>query len=273
MENYQTPAPLSGQGRSPEPWAAGMVRRESRDRVSLADLQRLDPWAVSPLTRDRPLYYFAKRVLDVVISLIALIILAPVMLVVALVTVLDSPGPAIFAQTRVGGRRWSYGGYAYWQKFEFKCLKFRTMVQDADPARHRQFIRALINGEVGPNDSGGAKFKLEQDSRVTRVGRILRKLSLDELPQLFNVLRGEMSLVGPRPDIPYIVELYKPGWHERFAASPGITGYWQTHGRGDVTFEEMVEMDIVYVRNTSLAMDMRILILTIPTVVTGRGAA
>jgi lipopolysaccharide/colanic/teichoic acid biosynthesis glycosyltransferase len=273
MENYQTPAPLSGQGRSPEPWAVGRGRRESRDRVNWADLQRLDPRAVSALTRDRPFYYLAKRILDVVISLIALIILAPVLLVVALVTVLDSPGPAIFAQKRVGGRRWSYGGYAYWQTFEFKCLKFRTMVQDADPARHRQFIKALIDGEVDPNGSGGAKFKLEQDPRITRVGRILRKLSLDELPQLFNVLRGEMSLVGPRPDIPYAVELYKPGWHERFAATSGITGYWQTHGRGDVTFEKMVEMDIEYVRNSSLALDLHTLVLTIPTVITGRGAS
>ena len=273
MERYQTPAPLSGQGRSSEPWTANVQERKPQDRVSLADLRRLDPRAVSPLTRDRPFYYFAKRVLDVVISLIALIILSPVLLVVALVTALDSPGPAIFAQTRVGGRRWSYGGYVYWQQFEFKCFKFRTMVQDADPARHRQFIKALISGEVDPNRSGGAKFKLEQDPRITRVGRILRKLSIDELPQLFNVLRGEMSLVGPRPDIPYAVEMYKPGWYERFAATSGITGYWQTHGRGDVTFEGMVEMDIEYVRNKSLAMDIHTLILTIPVVITGRGAS
>jgi lipopolysaccharide/colanic/teichoic acid biosynthesis glycosyltransferase len=273
MQLQETPTPLSGQGQPSGTWIPDLPARGSRERVSLAELQRFDPLAVGPLTRDRPGYYFVKRVLDVVISVIALIILAPVLLLVALVTRLDSPGPAIFAQTRVGGRRWSFGGYAYWQQFEFRCLKFRTMVEGADPARHRQFIKALIEGEVDPNDSGDAKFKLEHDSRITRVGRILRKLSIDELPQLFNVLRGEMSLVGPRPDIPYIVELYKPGWHERLAATSGITGFWQTHGRGDVTFEEMVEMDITYVRNQSLWMDIQTLFLTIPTVITGRGAA
>ncbi len=273
MQRQDMQSPLSGQGQVPDMWTPPMGLGGRSERVSLAELQRFDPLAVSPLAPDRPVYYFVKRVLDVLISFVALIVLSPVLLLIALLTRLDSPGPAIFSQTRVGGRRWSYGGYAYWQRYEFRCFKFRTMVDGADPSRHRKFIKALIEGKVGPNDSGEAKFKLAQDSRITRIGRFLRKLSLDELPQLFNVLRGEMSLVGPRPDIPYIVELYKPGWHERLAVTAGMTGFWQTHGRGNVTFEEMVEMDITYVRNQSLWMDIKILALTIPAVITGRGAA
>jgi lipopolysaccharide/colanic/teichoic acid biosynthesis glycosyltransferase len=247
--------------------------QESAERIGRADIQRFDPLAVSALVPDRPMYYLAKRVLDIVISAIALIVLSPLMLVVAILTRLDSPGPAIFAQTRVGGRRWSYGGYAYWQKHEFKCLKFRTMVAGADPARHRKFIKAMIEGRADANHSGAAKFKLEQDPRITRIGRILRRLSIDELPQLINVLQGDMSLVGPRPDIPYIIDMYKPGWDERMAAKAGITGFWQTHGRGDVTFEQMVAMDIQYVRNQSFWLDVKTLLLTIPAVLTGRGAA
>jgi lipopolysaccharide/colanic/teichoic acid biosynthesis glycosyltransferase len=273
MEREATDSPPVGQAGARDTWRSTVAMDTPVDRVSLTEVQRFDPRAVSALTRDRSAFYLAKRLLDIVISVTALIILAPVMLVIAVLIRLDSPGPAIFAQPRVGGRRWSYRGYAYWQQFEFKCLKFRTMMAGADPAAHRKFIKAMIQGKVDANDNGGPKFKLEHDPRITRVGRVLRKLSLDELPQLFNVLRGEMSLVGPRPDLPYIVEMYKPGWHERFAATSGITGYWQTHGRANVTFQQMVEMDIHYVHHQSLWLDIQTLILTIPAVLTGRGAA
>lgn len=256
-------------------WGVGFPGRwrDGSEQIGRAILQRFDARAVSPLKRDRWSYYFAKRLLDLILAAVALVLVAPLMLLIALLIRLDSPGPAIFTQKRVGGRRWTLNGYAYWQRFEFTCYKFRTMVDGADPETHRAYIEALIEGRVGPGSVEGAKFKLSEDARITRVGRILRKTSLDELPQLINVIRGEMSLVGPRPDVPYSVELYKPGWDERLASQPGITGIWQTHGRGDVPFSEMVRMDIEYVRNSSLWLDIRTLVLTIPAVLTGRGAA
>jgi lipopolysaccharide/colanic/teichoic acid biosynthesis glycosyltransferase len=150
--------------------------------------------------------------------------------------------------------------------------KFRSMVQDADSAMHEAYIRDFVEGRVQPNEEQGGKFKLTNDPRVTRVGRVLRRASLDELPQLFNVLKGEMSLVGPRPVPPYEVACYRPGDHKRLAALPGITGLWQVNGRCQVSFEEMIQMDLEYIRNASLWLDLEILLLTIPAVICGRGA-
>src|SRR6267142_3954047 len=138
-------------------------------------------------------------------------------------------------------------------------LKFRSMYQNADPAVHEAYIRDFVEGRA---EESGGKFKLTNDPRVTRVGRILRKFSLDELLQLLNVLKGDMSLVGPRPVPPYEVACYRNGDHKRLAALPGITGLWQVKGRCQVSFEEMIRMDIEYVRDASLLLDLKILFLT-----------
>lgn len=223
--------------------------------------------------QQRRFYFACKRLLDILIAGSALIILSPLMLVIAILVKLDSPGPAIFKQERVGLKRRTDDQRKAREVSTFTCYKFRSMVRDADQSVHQAFIEAYVEGRVEPSHAGGAKFKLTGDPRVTRVGRILRKTSLDELPQLVNVLKGEMSLVGPRPDVLYSVEEYKPWHRERLAALPGITGLWQANGRCNVSFDDMVRMDIEYIRNQSLWLDLKILFLTIPAVLFGRGAA
>jgi lipopolysaccharide/colanic/teichoic acid biosynthesis glycosyltransferase len=241
-------------------------------RISLNLVRRFDPFAVSPLARDHACYYSSKRMLDLTLATLALVLLSPLLALIAVLIVLDSGRPVIFAQERAGARRWTHDGYSYWQQSPFTCYKFRTMVRNADPSMHQAFIKAFVEGRVGQSESGGAKFKLTGDPRVTRVGRILRKASLDELPQLINVLQGDMSLVGPRPVPLYEVAEYK-AWHrERLATWPGITGLWQVKGRCLVPFEEQIGMDVEYVRNQSLWLDVKILFLTIPAVLSGRGA-
>ncbi len=139
--------------------------------------------------------------------------------------------------------------------------------------RHREFVLGLINGEQPHQDSPGSPFKLNADQRVTRFGRVLRRSSLDELPQLWNVLRGDMSLVGPRPPIPYEVEHYPPHWFARFSVKPGITGLWQINGRSEVPLEEMVRFDVEYTRRRSLWLNISILAQTVPAVLSGKGAS
>jgi lipopolysaccharide/colanic/teichoic acid biosynthesis glycosyltransferase len=154
-------------------------------------------------------------------------------------------------------------------------LKFRSMRVDADPALHMAHVARLIGGNVHPDElgtGGGETLKMRNDPRVTRVGRVLRKLSLDELPQLFNVLRGEMSLVGPRPPLPYEVALYKDWHRRRLEALPGITGLWQVEARNRVSFDEMVRLDLRYIEEQSLWLDLKILARTPLAVLTGRGA-
>lgn len=219
--------------------------------------------------RDRSLYFSCKRCVDVVLATLLLILLSPLMLLIAVLVRLDTPGPVIFVQERVGARRRSRDGRTIWEIRHFPFYKFRSMVRDADQSVHQAYIKAYVEGRVGPSD---AKFKLTDDPRVTRVGQILRKTSLDELPQLVNVLKGEMSLVGPRPLPTYEVAQYQPWHRERLAALPGITGFWQVKGRCQVSFEEQIHMDIEYVRNRSLWLDIKILFLTIPAVLSGRGA-
>jgi len=242
-------------------------------QIGVDILQRFDPRALSPLVSDRTFYYLFKRGLDLAVASLALIILMPMMILIAILIVLDSGWPIIFAQERVGARRWRRRGYAYWQRNTFTCYKFRSMVRNADPAVHQAYVEAFVEGRVKASEDGGAMFKLCDDARVTRVGRILRTTSLDELPQLVNVLRGEMSLVGPRPDVPYAVKQYKSWHYERLVALPGLTGFWQVKGRCKVCFDEMARMDIEYVRNQSLGLDLKILFLTVPAVLSGRGAA
>jgi exopolysaccharide biosynthesis polyprenyl glycosylphosphotransferase len=205
-------------------------------------------------------YLICKRAVDVVVSAVGLLIAAPVLVLIAAAIRLDSAGPVVFRQTRVGrdGRL-------------FTCLKFRTMVHNADPEVHRHYVQSLIRNHVSPREAC-AGYKMRADPRVTGIGRWLRRTSFDELPQLFNVLRGEMSLVGPRPPLPYEVAEYQD-WHTgRLAAAPGITGWWQVRGRSRVPFDEMVRMDLDYIARQSLWLDLKILLLTIPAVLSGSGA-
>ncbi len=222
---------------------------------------------------DSPLYYYAKRIMDEVLATLLFVFLSPLMAFVGVLIKLDSPGPALFKQKRVGARRRrSSDGQVVWEFHNFWFHKFRSMYTDADQSIHQEHIKAFVQGSLDTSEADAAKFKLKDDPRITRLGRILRKTSLDELPQLFNVLKGEMSLVGPRPVPTYEVAEYDEWHHERLAALPGITGLWQVKGRGEVTFEEMMDLDIEYVRHSSLLSDIKILFLTIPAVLAGSGA-
>ena len=195
---------------------------------------------------------WVKRAMDVVLAVLGLILAAPFMLLAALLIRLESPGPLVFRQTRIGehGR-------------PFDIFKFRSMRSGAEEEQER--LREL-------NEASGPLFKMKDDPRLTHVGRMLRRLSMDELPQLWNILRGDMSLVGPRPAIPQEVEQYQ-AWHrQRLDAPQGLTGLWQVSGRSDLTFDEMCLLDIYYIENWSLGLDLIILLRTIPRVLLGDGA-
>jgi len=206
-------------------------------------------------------YEIAKRVMDVAFCLTALPLALPLIALCALATRLDSPGPVLFIQKRVGK-----GGRPF-------CLfKFRTMQHNIDNSSYRVFMKAFVNGQIGGDGNGQEIYKPIHASHVTRVGRILRKASLDELPQLINVLRGEMSLVGPRPNVPWEVEEYR-GWHnERLEVLPGITGLAQVRGRSGINFDSIVKYDIEYIEKRSLALDLKILWWTLISVFLGTGA-
>ena len=218
------------------------------------------------------MYFSCKRLIDVVLASLLLLLLLPLMLVIAVAIKLDTPGPVIFIQQRVGVSRHSERGWTRWRLRVFALYKFRSMVAGTDQSRHVEHVRAFVQGRVQTTDGSTARFKLTHDSRVTPVGAILRRTSLDELPQLFNVLKGDMSLVGPRPVPAYEVAEYRKADIERLAAPPGLTGLWQVNGRGEVPFAEMIRMDCEYVRNQSLWLDFKILLATIPAVLRGRGA-
>jgi lipopolysaccharide/colanic/teichoic acid biosynthesis glycosyltransferase len=218
------------------------------------------------------LYFAAKRCIDAILAGLILILLLPLLLLIAFLIKLDSPGPVFFSQERVGAKRQWLGRQAIWIIRNFTMYKFRSMVQNADSSVHEAYIRDFVEGRARPASENGGNFKLTNDPRVTRIGHVLRKFSLDELPQLLNVLKGDMSLVGPRPVPPYEVACYGDGDHKRLAALPGITGYWQVKGRCRVTFEEMIRMDLEYIRKASLWFDLKILFLTIPAVLSRRGA-
>lgn len=201
-----------------------------------------------------------RRLLDLLLAGFLLVLFSPVLIAIAIAIRLDSPGPALFRQERIGYRGRS-----------FTLFKFRSMSARAGSERHRDYVRALISGQGEQTDGG--LYKLTVDSRITSVGRWIRKTSLDELPQLFNVIRGEMSLVGPRPVIPYEVDEY-PSWYmRRFAVKPGLTGLWQVNGRNQRTYEEMVRLDIEYAERNSLLLDASILARTPWTVISRRGAS
>lgn len=210
-------------------------------------------------------YRTLKRCVDVTGSLLGLILLSPVFAAIAVAIKLDSKGPVFFRQKRVG----QYGTV-------FSFLKFRSMTVECDAGVHKEYIKRFISGETGTEqlDAKGKKvFKIAQDKRVTRVGGFLRRTSLDELPQVLNVLAGKMSFVGPRPPLPYELEAYH-AWHRRriFEAKPGITGLWQVMGRSRLKFDDMVRLDLQYARNRSLWLDLKILARTPGAVFSGEGA-
>ena len=205
-----------------------------------------------------------KRASDIIIAALALMLLAPAWVVIALVIKLDSRGAVLYKQERVGmdGR-------------VFLCYKFRTMRSDSDESLHRELYRKNIAGLAEANvgdDRRPIYGKLREDPRITRAGRNLRRLSLDELPQLLNVLRGEMSIVGPRPPIPYEVEAYEVWHRKRLDMKPGLTGLWQVSGRNRLSFEEMVRLDLFYIENWSLLLDLKIILRTLPVMLRGDNA-
>jgi exopolysaccharide biosynthesis polyprenyl glycosylphosphotransferase len=224
----------------------------------------------APIFLDHPIArhqaeYPLKRLLDIVGALVAIVLTSPVMLITALAVRLTSSGPIIFKQPRMGK-----GGVP------FVFYKFRSMYVNNDDRIHREYVAKLIDGETQALNQGQADkpmYKLKSDPRITPIGRFIRKTSIDELPQLFNVLKGEMSLVGPRPPIPYETEKYQ-AWHLRrvLEIRPGITGLWQVQGRSKTTFDEMVRMDLQYIRNCSLGLDLKIMLKTVKVVLKCDGA-
>lgn len=221
------------------------------DILPKADLSKLEQWI--------------KRTMDITGALAGIILLSPIMLMIAILIKITSRGPVLFRQQRMG-----FLG----KKFVF--LKFRSMYADCSEERHKEYVTKLIKNRL---DTGNLEpeckplYKMNDDPRITPFGRFIRRTSLDELPQLFNVLKGEMSLVGPRPPIPYEIEEYK-NWHFRrvLEVKPGITGLWQVKGRSMTTFDEMVRLDIAYVNNFSLWLDLKILLKTFWVVISAKGA-
>ncbi len=214
-------------------------------------------------------YFFAKRATDIFLSVLFLILFSPILFLIAILIWLDSPGPAIFSQKRVGCKfRW-VGKTLHKEICTFTFYKFRSMYHKADEGLHREFISAYISNDIthmarlqqAPAETHNL-YKLNGDKRITRIGKFLRAFSLDELPQFWNVLKGDMSLVGPRPAIPYEVEMYEP-WHRgRLYALPGITGLWQVTARNTAAFEDLVKVDLEYIEKQSFWLDMRILFRT-----------
>ena len=230
----------------------------------------------APAHRERRLYFASKRLLDIVVAGSLLFLLAPLLALIALLITLETPGPAIFRQKRVGLRRRREGGRVRCEIGTFTISKFRSMYQGNDSEWHRRFVQGFIhNDEEGMVALQGWEtevHKLVNDARVTRLGQFLRKSSLDELPQLVNVLRGEMTLVGPRPPIPYEVEMYEPWHRQRLWALPGLTGLWQVMDRSSATFDGMVRLDIEYIQRQSFWLDLKILFKTPFAVFRGKGA-
>lgn len=217
--------------------------------------------SVEPPVADRRGYRLAKRSLDLVTSLLLLLLLLPTMLVLAAAVRLTSPGPALYRQTRVGQH-----------SAPFVMLKFRSMRTDSDDAAHRRYVTALLTEQVAPDGGEAGVYKLARDPRITSVGGFLRRTSLDELPQLINVLRGQMSFVGPRPALDWEVELYEGAHLRRLEVPPGLTGLWQVSGRSRLSMRQALDLDVEYVARCSWSLDLRILCRT-PAALLGRSGA
>lgn len=226
----------------------------------------MDPFLYPELSGNRNVessFHILKRGMDIVLSCLLLLLLSPLIVIVAALVKCSSRGPIFFRQVRVGH-----------MLKPFTIYKFRTMYATADHRAHHEYVSWFITSSHKSQDQRrDTVFKLTEDKRITRVGHVLRRTSLDELPQLWNVLRGNMSLVGPRPALPYEVRQYQP-WHRYrvLEAKPGITGLWQVVGRSRTTFDEMVRLDLRYARNMSLWSDIKILLATPAAVITGKGA-
>jgi lipopolysaccharide/colanic/teichoic acid biosynthesis glycosyltransferase len=226
------------------------------------------------------MYLVLKRMMDIVISATLLVFFAPLMAAIAIAVRFDSKGAAVYSQERVGATVKAKGGKKSWEVTPFTIYKFRTMHINNSSEAHQAFIKAMIekDDDTLRRLNGGKldeknKYKMVNDPRITRLGRILRKTSLDELPQLWNVLKGDMSLVGPRPALAYEVDMFPVRHLDRLAAKPGFTGWWQVFGRSQVAFDEMIEMDLDYIRHQSIWLDLEILFKTPIAVLTSKGAA
>lgn len=211
-----------------------------------------------PLTRSIDVAEKGRRIMSLAFSTMVFLVLLIPMLVIAAAVMIDSDGPALFRQRRVGR-----DGQV------FVMLKFRTMRPNSDDRRLRELIARELNGE---DTSVGGSSKLNNDTRVTRIGNILRRSSLDELPQILNVLRGHMALVGPRPCLEWEAALFPPEFHARFSVRPGITGLWQVSGRSELGTLDMLKLDLEYVRRRTLWLDIQILLRTVPTLLRRNGA-
>ncbi len=200
----------------------------------------------------RPVYFFIKRAMDIFFSGLAIIVLSPVLFIIAVAIKTESKGPVIFCQKRIGknGK-------------EFYMYKFRSMVVNAED---------ILNKLEKQNEADGPVFKMKDDPRVTKVGKFIRKYSLDELMQLFNILKGDMSIVGPRPALPKEVEEYDDFARNRLKVKPGLTCYWQVMGRSNISFDEWMQLDVKYIKEMNLWLDIKLILKTIPAVLKGEGA-
>jgi exopolysaccharide biosynthesis polyprenyl glycosylphosphotransferase len=233
-----------------------LPRKTEIDQIGALPMIRLFREPLSSSAR------LVKRTSDILIALCTLMLFAPVWLLIALVIKLDSDGPIFYVQERVGmdGRI-------------FPVYKFRTMRIGSDEEIHKEYQRKFIAGreEANLGNADRPTYKLHNDPRITRIGRVLRRLSLDEVPQLLNVLRGDMSVVGPRPPIPYEVEAYELWHRKRLDMKPGLTGLWQVSGRNRLPFEEMVRLDLFYIENWSVLFDIKIILRTVLVIFRGDG--
>jgi lipopolysaccharide/colanic/teichoic acid biosynthesis glycosyltransferase len=219
--------------------------------------------SVKPTVHRTTTYIFIKSIYDRVLAFIGLVGLSPFMFLIALVIRLDTPGHSLYLREQIGekGRR-------------FTAYKFRTMYEDSDhKIYHSYLVKYVQNNEPYKTDENNQPvYKVVDDPRVTRIGALLRKTNLDELPQLINVLKGEMSFVGPRPDVPFAVAMYKNWQLKRLAVKPGMTGLWQVQGRKNLSFKHMVHLDLIYIRRQSLLLDLVILIRTVGVVLSRDGS-
>jgi lipopolysaccharide/colanic/teichoic acid biosynthesis glycosyltransferase len=207
------------------------------------------------------MYEITKRIMDLILGILFLLFILPILLIIALVILIEDGEPILYRSIRVGrnGK-------------PFMLYKFRTMVKVADEKKNSEYVQKLLSGELGP-ERGNALYKLSNDPRITKVGRFIRKYNLEELPQFFNIIEGNMSLVGPRAALPYEVNVYEVFQKRRFEAKPGITGIWQIQGRSQVTFNEMIQLDIEYIDRRSILLDIEILFATIPIMLFAKGAS